>query len=450
MEGQSVGGDPNREEPRLGMASTDAGLPVGTPTRTQDRVRMPGLYEQMGLLQAKLDALMEHISSGVAVYRPINEGEDFIFVDFNHAAEEIEHVRKEDLLGKSVQEVFPGVREFGLVEVFRRVWRTGEPEHHPVSIYKDSRTTSWRRNCVSRLPNGDIMAVYDDVTQTKRSELATRMGEQIFRAIANYAYDWEVWVGPNGRVLWMNPAATRICGCSVEELMVMRDYPAPLVYESDREKMLRAFEAAVQGGTGNEQFRLKHKDGRTLWAEMTWQPIYDEKGNSLGHRESIRDVTARRLAEQAAEVAEWEEEAILDSMAEQVVHLDTEGSILWANRAACESAGMGREQIIGLFWYEMPLDWHDASESCPAVEAMAAGQRIEGEKATEDGRAWFVQAAPLRDQNGVIVGGVEIALDITEYKHADEVQEGVPQERGRAEAAAELNDPDADLPSAPP
>ena len=59
-------------------------------------------------------------------------------------------------------------------------------------------------------------------------------------------------------------------------------------------------EAAVKGGTGNEQFRLKHKDGRVLWAEITWQPITDEKGNSLGHRESIRDVTARKLAEEMA------------------------------------------------------------------------------------------------------------------------------------------------------
>ncbi|MCL5281988.1 MAG: PAS domain S-box protein [Planctomycetes bacterium] len=319
-------------------------------TLTQNRMRALGLHEQMELLQAKFVALMEHISSGVAVYRAINEGEDFIIVDFNHAAEEIEHVRKEDILGKNVEEVFPGIGDFGLLAVFRRVWRTGEPEEHPISIYKDARTTSWRRNYVCKLPNGDIVAVYDDVTQTKRSELATRMGEQIFRAIANYSYDWEVWVGPNGRVLWMNPAATRICGYSVEELTMMRGFPEPIVYEPDRERVMRAFESAVQGSTGSEQFRLLHKDGRTLWAETTWQPIYDEKGNPLGHRESIRDVTARRLAEQAAEVAEWEEEAILDSMAEQVVHLDTEGSILWANRAACESAGMGREQVIGLFW----------------------------------------------------------------------------------------------------
>jgi PAS domain S-box-containing protein len=271
MEGQCADRAPRHEASRSG-------------TRTQNRIRMPGMRAQMDLTQAKLDALMSHVSSGIAVYRPVDDGEDFIFVDFNRAAEEIEQVRKEELLGRSVQEVFPGVTDFGLLEVFRRVWRTGEPEHHPVSIYRDARISSWRRNYVCRLPSGDIMAVYDDVTQTKRSELATRMGEQIFRAIANYAYDWEIWVGPNGRVLWMNPAAARISGYAVEELMAMRDFPAPLVYEADRERIVRAFGAAVQGGSGNEQFRLRHKDGRMLWVEITWQPITDEKGNSLGRR----------------------------------------------------------------------------------------------------------------------------------------------------------------------
>ena len=86
---------------------------------------------QMDLTQAKLDALMSHVSSGIAVYRPVDDGEDFIFVDFNRAAEEIEQVRKEELLGRSVQEVFPGVTDFGLLEVFRRVWRTGEPDSNP-------------------------------------------------------------------------------------------------------------------------------------------------------------------------------------------------------------------------------------------------------------------------------------------------------------------------------
>jgi PAS domain S-box-containing protein len=79
--------------------------------------------------------------------------------------------------------------------------------------------------------------------------------------------------------------------------------------------MSRAFRAAMKGTTGNDvQFRIERKDGGIIWAAMSWQPIYDDKGNSLGHRESIRDITARIKAEQALEKAEQEQEKQIQAL----------------------------------------------------------------------------------------------------------------------------------------
>ena len=133
--------------------------------------------------QAKFKVLFDNVSSGVAIYEARNDGEDFVFADFNAAAEEIEHITKDKLIGKSVTEVFPGVKEFGLFEVFQRVYKTGTPEHLPISIYKDERVAGWRENYVYRLPSGQIVAVYDDVSARKRNELMTRMTDQCFKAI---------------------------------------------------------------------------------------------------------------------------------------------------------------------------------------------------------------------------------------------------------------------------
>jgi PAS domain S-box-containing protein len=254
--------------------------------------------------QAKFKALFDNVCSGVAIYEARNDGEEFVFVDFNPAAEEIDHIKKEELIGKSVTEVFPGVREFGLFDVFQRVYKTGTPEHHPVSVYKDERIAGWRENYVYRLPSGQIVAIYDDVSARKRTELMTRMTDQCFRAIADYTYGWEIWVGPTSRVLWTNPAVKRVTGYSVKELTAMSDYPTSIVYGEDRERIGRAFRSALKGSTGNDvRFRIERKDGKIIWAAMSWQPIYDDKGNSLGHRESIQDITERKEAEQALEKA---------------------------------------------------------------------------------------------------------------------------------------------------
>jgi PAS domain S-box-containing protein len=275
----------------MGTSKSKKGKP-----RNNDRHAANELKEY----QAKFQVLFDHVCSGVAIYEARNDGEDFVFVDFNPAAEQIEHIKKEELIGKSVAEVFPGVRQFGLFEVFRRVYKTGTPEHHPVSVYKDERIAGWRENYVCRLPSGHVVAVYDDISARKRTELVARMTDQCFRAIADYTYDWEVWVGPAGRVLWTNPAAQRVTGYSVKEIMAMSDYPSSVVYEEDRSRMVRAFQSARKGSTGNDvEFRIARKDGKIIWVEMSWQPICDDNGDSLGHRESIRDITAHKQAEQA-------------------------------------------------------------------------------------------------------------------------------------------------------
>ncbi|MEW6405377.1 MAG: PAS domain S-box protein, partial [Chloroflexota bacterium] len=116
--------------------------------------------------------LFENMSSGVAVYEAVDAGQDFIFRDFNRAGERIENIRREQLIGKSVLEVFPGVKEFSLFELFQRVWKTGQPEHHPISLYKDERIVGWRENYVYKLPSGEIVAVYDDVTERMQAQQA--------------------------------------------------------------------------------------------------------------------------------------------------------------------------------------------------------------------------------------------------------------------------------------
>ncbi|MDO8208620.1 MAG: histidine kinase dimerization/phospho-acceptor domain-containing protein, partial [Gallionella sp.] len=114
--------------------------------------------------------LFENMSSGVAVYAAVNSGEDFIFRDFNRAAELLENLKREDVIDKRLTECFPGVKEFGLFAVLQRVWKTGEPEHFPAGIYRDGRIFVWRDNHVYRLPSGEVVAVYDDISERMRAE----------------------------------------------------------------------------------------------------------------------------------------------------------------------------------------------------------------------------------------------------------------------------------------
>ncbi|MCP4202727.1 MAG: PAS domain S-box protein [bacterium] len=137
--------------------------------------------------------LVDNMSSGVAVYEAIDHGSDFVFRDYNRAAERIDGVPREEILGRRLTEAFPGAEEMGLVEILRNVWRTGEPRYLPTALYRDSRMESWRENYVYRLPSGEIVAIYDDVSERKRLEtelLHAQKMEAVGRFAGGVAHDF--------------------------------------------------------------------------------------------------------------------------------------------------------------------------------------------------------------------------------------------------------------------
>jgi PAS domain S-box-containing protein len=128
--------------------------------------------------EARYKGIVEYTINGVAVYRAVNDGEDFIFVDFNRSSERIERIKREKVIGRSIIGAFPRVKEFGLFEVLQRVWASGQPERHPISLYEDDRIVGWRDNFVYKLPSGEVVAVYTDETERKQAEEALRKANE--------------------------------------------------------------------------------------------------------------------------------------------------------------------------------------------------------------------------------------------------------------------------------
>ncbi len=128
--------------------------------------------------------LFDNISSGVAVYESINNGKDFLVKDINKAGEEINNVNKKEIIDKKITDIFPGIKELGLINVLQRVWKTGKSEHHPLSLYKDKKITNWVENYVYKLPSGLIVAIFDDVSEQEKAENNLKDSEDTRRSSA--------------------------------------------------------------------------------------------------------------------------------------------------------------------------------------------------------------------------------------------------------------------------
>ena len=63
--------------------------------------------------------------------------------------------------------MFPGVIKSGLYDAFKKVYQSSKPTHHPITLYKDERIEHWMENYIYKLSSGEIVSVYDDITEKK-------------------------------------------------------------------------------------------------------------------------------------------------------------------------------------------------------------------------------------------------------------------------------------------
>ncbi len=119
-----------------------------------------------------------------------------------------------------------------------------------------------------------------------------KKNNQKFQTIADYTYSWENWFDETGKLKWINPAVERISGYSLKEAMFLTNFPFCIVMDNDQEIVYHQHLLALQGNSGQDfEFRIIKKDDSVVWVAMSWQSIYDENGNFLGYRSSIRDVS---------------------------------------------------------------------------------------------------------------------------------------------------------------
>ena len=200
---------------------------------TQCRKALEALRES----ESRYRALFDNMHDGVAIYKAEKDGSDFIFVDFNKASERIEGIKQDDILGKSVLKIFPGIRDFGLFDVLKRVWKTGNPEHHPVAMYKDKRVSGWRDNYVCKLPSGEIVAIYRDETDRRKAEEALRESEAKYRLLVEHAptgiaeFDLKT-----GKFISVNDVMCEYTGYTKEEFYQIN--PLELLTQESRKKDL--------------------------------------------------------------------------------------------------------------------------------------------------------------------------------------------------------------------
>jgi len=239
---------------------------------------------------------IRYMSKGIAIYRWDAVRDDFIFTEFNKYAEKIENLSRKEVLGSGLKEKFPGVVEFGLFDVMKKVLKTGNPEFFPVSAYQDNRISGYRENYVYRLTNMNIVCLYDDLTEQKMMEEEIRKSRERFdlaiQGSSDGIWDWDLQTNE----LFLSPRWKAQLGYEDHEIKSSFETFKKRIHPDDIDKVFTRLNKYLEGKAPNYEveFRMQHKNGEYLWILARAMVIRDKNGKPVRMAGSHTDVTDRK------------------------------------------------------------------------------------------------------------------------------------------------------------
>lgn len=374
-------------------------------------------------INRRYNDLVNNMSSGLAVYRAVERGNNFIFIDINQAAEDIDSVKKEDVIGKKVTDVFPGVEDFGLLEVFQRVYKTGTPEHHPISKYTDNRITGWRNNLVYKLPTGEIVTIYEDITKQKTAEEELKESEKRFRSVQENSLDRFTILKPfynkkdeliDFTFVYQNTNAAKTAGHRPEELIGHRMTEIWPTFLQTR--FFEMYNQAVETEQVVEFEEKYHADGVDDWFHVTVTPITD------GIAINTQIITDRKKAENALAKSEQRYREIVETANEGISVHEYDGTISYVNKRMADMLGYSKDEIIGRSTSDF-VNYEEIENKNQIQEELSDVNNLNFERKMirKDGSILYTlsKSSKRYDSNGNFIGYLAMHTDITERKIAE-------------------------------
>lgn len=394
---------------------------------------------------ARYERIFTQLDLGVIVYRLEDRDDDttFSIVAANPAVEAQAGVSSGDLVGRSLDEAFPTLRDQGLPKAYAQALHTGTPfvsevihgDEGAVEVAFDVRALP--------LPNDELAVIFDNTTARRQAELAhRRISAELEGRVAErtaalerskallqhlldsspsaiYLKDLE------GRFLLVNQQAAAVMGRAPEELMGRADHE---LFPAEYVELWRAAEREVRrtGARIDQEETAPQPDGVHTFLSSR-APVFDERGELYAISGISTDITERTRAEEALRQSQHRLQTIIDSLPSAVFWKDRDSIYQGCNLTFARFAGVATPaEIVGKSDHDLP--WAGAeAESYQAYDrkVMDAGVAelhiVETQLHADGKQSWAdTNKIPLRGRDGAVVGILGTYEDITEQKRTED------------------------------
>lgn len=226
---------------------------------------------------------------------------DMAYVYVNSAAERLSGIPFQDLVGKTMVELYPSTRDNGLLANYLAVLTSGEPMTIPLRAFDDHGVRG-DFNIVAYRVDGEVAAVVHDVTEQLAAQAGLTEAEQRYRQLAENSDAIGLNLSTDGTVVeilgeplrWLGRTAEQMLGKTLSELL-----------GSDEATRLR--QALLAAGSMSGDILVRGADGRQRWVAHQSRTVIDESGTVTGIISTWRDaqgeVELRQELDEAAQKA---------------------------------------------------------------------------------------------------------------------------------------------------
>jgi PAS domain S-box-containing protein len=254
--------------------------------------------------------------------------------------------------------------------------------------------------------------------------------EESFQLLVAGVRDYAIFMlDPEGFIKTWNAGAQRFKGYVASEIIGQHFSVFYPENERTADRPGLALQTALDEGKFEDEGWRVRKDGSQFWANVVIDPLRDDAGKLIGFAKITRDITERKVAQDALRESEQRFSLLVQGVTDYAIFmLSPAGEVTNWNAGAERIKGYSHSEILGKH-FSCFYTQEDRADGLPAqtlVTARTEGRfEREGWRVRKDGtRFWaHVVVDAIRDEAGELVGFAKVIRDATERKQAAEALE---------------------------
>ena len=308
---------------------------------TDKKLAEDQLRESEHQFRYTLDTMME----GVQII-----GYDWKYKYVNEALVKESKYSKEELIGFTMMEKYPGIEHTGMFAVLQKCMNDRKSKIMENEFVFPDGSIQYFELSIQPSPQG-IFILSLNITERRKAQEELIKSEKKFRNLIEDGYDVVTLFDNSFKVTYRSPSSDKVLGWTDEDMMgesgQKHVHPDDLRYAK---KVINNVLTNV-GTLFPVQVRLLHKEGHYIWIDGTLiNRLNDPNIQAIVF--NYRDITDKKLSIQKLEESEKQFRKLVERISDSFLELDNELRITYLNNAASKMLNRESSSLVGKKMYE--------------------------------------------------------------------------------------------------